>query len=63
VPADQGGQPGTAQAPMVASAAQHAGTGPGTVPPDPARGFKRMLSELADLGAFGPAEAQGEAAP
>lgn len=62
MPADQGGQPGTTQAPMEASAEQ-AGAGPGTAPPDPARGFKRMLSELADLGAFGPAGTQGEAAP
>jgi len=35
------------------ASAEHAGAGPGTVPPDPAQGFKRMLSELADLGAFG----------
>jgi len=31
--------------------------------PYPGRSFKRMLSELADLGAFGPAEDEGEAAP
>ncbi len=43
---------------QVEAAAEYARAYPKTGRPYPARSFKRMLGELADLGAFDPVEAE-----